>query len=481
LRSFRLGLNFYFDRFLLLGVIAPVFLWPKVPPILLNGPFEFANLHRMLKHTVALGVLLTAVAIFPAARCAAKAGADDTIVDHFFAAVRDGNFNEATKHFSARMKALSPAGLRGSWNQVYANEGRLLGWKIFERQDLLGGHDEIRVQLRFTRATASSFVVVSKAGEITSVIFKQPVMMPPYAKPSIFRSEDVTLGAYNLPGTLTIPKGRGPFPAAVLIQGSGPNDRDETVGASHPFADIADGLSSRGIIVLRYDKRAYARWNLDPPKTTVNDEVIDDAVAAVKLLQARPGVAPDRLFIVGHGLGAALAPEIAKKAGHVAGIVMLAPLGRSLPMLMVEQARLLGQAAPSQLVKMQQQADELSKHKMGLKDTFFGSPASYYYDLESRDEVAMARSLDIPILILHGGRDSQVTDDDIRYWQTGLKGDAKIRTVTIPSLNHLFVVGQGQTTPAEYFAPGHVDASVIGAIASFIDNPTASVASQSSN
>lgn len=287
--------------------------------------------------------------------------------------------------------------------------------------------------------------------------------------------------AYNLPGTLTVPKGKGPFPAAVLIQGSGPNDRDETVGANHPFADIADGLSSRGIIVLRYDKRTYARWNLNPPKTTVDDEVIADAVAGAKLLQARPDVAHDRIFVVGHGLGAALAPEIAKKAGHIAGIVMLAPLGRSLPKLMVEQARLLGQAAQSQLDKMQQQADELSKHQMGLKDTFFGSPASYYYDLEARDEVAMARGLDVPILILHGGRDSQVTDDDIRYWQTGLKGDAKVRTVTMPSLNHLFVAGQGPTTPAEYFAPGHVDASAIGAIAGFIDNPSASVASQSPN
>jgi uncharacterized protein len=446
----------------------------------LNGSFEFANLHRMLKHTLALGLLLIAVAIFPATQCAAKTGADDIVVDHFFAAVRAGKFDEATKHFSARMKALSPAGLKGSWNQVYANEGRLLSWKIFERQSLPEGHDEIRVELRFPRAAANSFVVVkSQTGEITSVLFKQPVTMPAYAEPSKFHVEDVTVGAYQLPGTVTVPNGKGPFPAAVLIQGSGPNDRDETVGPNHPFADIADGLGSRGIVVLRYDKRSYARWNLNPPKTTVDDDVIDDAVAAVKLLQARRDVARDRVFIVGHALGATLAPEIAKKAGHVAGIVMLAPVGRSLPKMMVEQARLLGQVAPEQLVQIEQQADELSKHKMGLKDTFFGSPASYYYDLEARDEVAMARTLDLPILILHGGHDRQVTGDDIQYWQTGLKGDAKVRTVTIPSLNHLFIAEQGQTTPAEYFAPGHVDAAAIKAIASFIENPAAAVASRS--
>jgi len=164
----------------------------------------------MLKHTFALGVLLTAVAIFPAARCAAKAGADDTIVDHFFAAVRDGNFNEATKNFSSRMKALSPAGLKGSWNQVYASEGRLLGWKIFDRQDLPGDHVEIRVQLQFTRVTANSFVVVSKAGEITSLLFKQPVKMPPYAKPSTFSLEDVTVGRLQLAGDAHSSEGEGP-------------------------------------------------------------------------------------------------------------------------------------------------------------------------------------------------------------------------------------------------------------------------------
>ena len=422
------------------------------------------------------------LAVFPAARCAAKTGAEDTVVDHFFAAVRAGKFDQATKNFSTRMKALSPAGLKGSWNQLYANEGRLISWKIFERQSLPQGHDEIRVELRFARATANSFVVVkSQTGEITSVLFKQPVTLPSYADLAKFHSEDVTVGAYQLPGTLTIPSGKGPFPAALLIQGSGPNDRDETVGANHPFADIADGLSSRGIIVLRYDKRSYARWNLNPPKTTVDDDVIDDAVAAVKLLEARGDVARDRVFVVGHGLGATLAPEIAKKARHVAGIVMLAPVGRSLPRMMVEQARLLGQAAPEQLAEMERQADELAKHKMGLKDTFFGSPASYYYDLEARDEVAMARSLDVPILILHGGRDRQVTEDDIQYWQTGLKGDAKVQIVTIPLLNHLFIAGQGQATPAEYFAPAHVDAAAIAAMVSFIDNPAAAVTLQSPN
>jgi dienelactone hydrolase len=203
---------------------------------------------------------------------------------------------------------------------------------------------------------------------------------------------------------------------------------------------------------------------------TVEDEVIDDAVAAVQLLRARPDVLGDRIFVIGHSLGAVLAPEIAKKAWPVAGIVLLAPSGRKLPQIIVQQARFLGQASPAQLAELERQADELSAHKMPPSETFLGATASYFYDLDARDEVAIARSLDVPILILHGGRDYQVIDEDIRIWQNGLKGDAKVRVETFPSLNHLFIAGEGKPGPAEYDSPGHVDRAVIGTIASFIEN-----------
>jgi uncharacterized protein len=431
----------------------------------------------MPKRMLVLSAVFLALAIFPAVRGAAEANPDDVVVHHFFSAVRDGNFSAATRHFSARMKALSPAGLKGSWNQVYAQEGPLLGWKIFERQNIPNGRDEVSVQLRFRRSNANSIIVVaSQKGEITSVLFKLPATSPPYAERTKFHSDDLTIGTYKLAGTLTIPKGKGPFPAVVLIQGSGPNDRDETVGANHPFADIADGLASRGIIALRFDKRTYAYRSLDSQKTTVDAEVIEDGVAAVRLLQARRDVAQDRIFVIGHSLGAMLAPEIAKKAWPVAGIVMLAPSGRKLPQLIVEQTRFFEQASPVQLAEMERQADELSAHKMPATQNFFNAPASYYYDLEARDEVAIARSLDLPILILHGSRDYPAVDEDIRDWQAGLKGDAKVQVETLPGLNHLLIASADKPTPAEYSAPGHVDVAVIGTIASFIANGGAATA-----
>jgi len=148
---------------------------------------------------------------------------------------------------------------------------------------------------------------------------------------------------------------------------------------------------------------------------------------------------------------------------------MLAPAGRKLPVVIVQQMRYLGEGSPKDLAELERQAGEVSAHKMPPAQFFFGAPALYYYDLDARDEVALARSLNLPILILHGARDFQVLDEDIRIWQTGLKGDTKVKVETFPSLNHLFIVGTGKPGPVEYNTPGHVDGSVIGAIADFIE------------
>src|ERR1700757_3610063 len=107
----------------------------------------------MLKRSLLLSTALLTLAIFPATIHAAQANPDDAVVNHFFSAVRDGNFDAATKHFSKRMKALSPAGLKGSWDQVFANQGPMLSWKIFERRSLPNDHDEVSAQLRFHHST----------------------------------------------------------------------------------------------------------------------------------------------------------------------------------------------------------------------------------------------------------------------------------------------------------------------------------------
>jgi uncharacterized protein len=410
----------------------------------------------------------------------------DSRVDELFAALRDRRFTEATEHFDPAMKAaLSADQLSTIWLQIVASSGQLEKWKIIQRGQM-GGIDVVGVELDFEHGKLLSTVSVRpESDEIAGLYFKpftgasdssSPATSPPYADAAKFRAVAVTVGdaPWKLPGILTIPAGTCPFAAIVLLAGSGPEDRDESIGPNHIFKDLAEGLSSRGIVVLRYDKRTYAYKDLNPQKLTVEEEVIHDGVAAVRLLRARREVAQDRIFVVGHSLGAMMAPEVAKRAWPVAGIVLLAPLGRKLPVVVVQQMRYLDEASPKELAEIEREADEISAHKMPPQQNFFGAPASYYYDLDARDEVAIARSLDLPILILRGSRDYQVIDEDIRNWQSGLKGDAKVQVDTLPSLNHLFIAGAGKPGPAEYDRPGHVDVGVIGTIASFINNVPAS-------
>jgi dienelactone hydrolase len=146
----------------------------------------------------------------------------------------------------------------------------------------------------------------------------------------------------------------------------------------------------------------------------------------------------------------------------------MAPAGRKLPAVIIQQTRYLGQTSPAQQTEIERQAREVLAHKMPASQNFLGAPASYFYDLDARDEVAIARNLDVPILILHGGRDYQVIDEDIQHWQTGLKGAARVKVETFPTLNHLFIAGEGKPNPAEYETPGHMDEAVVSAIANFI-------------
>jgi pimeloyl-ACP methyl ester carboxylesterase len=316
----------------------------------------------------------------------AHAGTDSR-VDQLFTALRDNKFDDATRHFDPTMKsALSADQLSAVWLQISSTYGKLDQWKIIQH-GMMAGTDVFSVVLAFRHGKVIATVSVRpQTGEIAGLYFRPmttetsasslPATSPPYADATKFRSEAVTVGAdpWKLPGTLTIPTGNGPFPAVVLLAGSGPNDRDESVGANHIFKDIAEGLSSRGIVVLRYDKRTYAYRTLDPQKTTVKEEVIDDGVAAVTLLRARPEVAHDRIFVIGHSLGAIMAPEVARKARPVAGIVMLAPSGRKLPAVVVQQVRDIGQASPKELAEIERQADEISAHKMPPAQFFSARP-----------------------------------------------------------------------------------------------------------
>jgi len=283
----------------------------------------------------------------------------------------------------------------------------------------------------------------------------------------------ITVGAapYELPGTLTLPDGAGPFPAVVLVHGSGPNDRDETVGKTKLFADLAEGLAAHGIASLRYDKRTYVYGDELTNDLTLDDETVLDAIAAVHVLQARADIS--RVIVVGHSLGGMLAPEIAARAGQVAAVAMLAPPARPPLVILRDQLRYLH--APRELMAQVEAAlavidltalaalepgapaDDPTTHVMGM-------PLSYWRDWEAHDGVAAARALAGRVLVLQGDRDYQVTGEDFAIWKHALGRHC----VMLAGDNHGFMRGHGPPSPREYATAAHVDPRVVDLLVRFV-------------
>ncbi len=191
---------------------------------------------------------------------------------------------------------------------------------------------------------------------------------PPFADPSSFHEQPITVGdaPWLLSGTLTLPNGIGPFPAVVLVAGSGPQDQDETILANKPFKDIAWGLASRNIAVVRYNKRTLQYAKELPTEFTVNEETVIDARAAAALLSKQPAIDPRRIFVLGHSLGGTLAPRIAQGDAGIAGLIILAGGTRPFERTLVEQLKYvaglqgnIGPEAQKQIDDAEQSATEI--------------------------------------------------------------------------------------------------------------------------
>ncbi len=146
----------------------------------------------------------------------------------------------------------------------------------------------------------------------------------------------------------------------VLVQGSGPQDADETIGPNKPFADLAYGLASQNIAVLRYVKRTkqYGADSKSDKPFTVKDEVTDDVIAAVALLAKMPEVNKKQIYVLGHSLGGMLAPRIAAEDPQVAGIIILAGTARPLENVVVDQVKYIASLTPEQTPENQKQIEK---------------------------------------------------------------------------------------------------------------------------
>jgi uncharacterized protein len=308
----------------------------------------------------------------------------------------------------------------------------------------------------YERSQLDLTVVIDEAGKIAGL------RLTPAADAAAAQSApakfQVKTGKYELPADIVMPEGEGPFPAVVLVHGSGPHDRDETIGPNKIFLQFAEGLKARGIASIRYEKRTKQYPGIDPSEITLDTETVDDALSAAALLRTQPKIDPKRIFIVGHSQGAFAAPRIAEKQlgtePKLKGLILLAGNSRPLEVLIREQVAYLG--APSE------QGEKLIE----------SLPVNFKKQLANYDPVAVALKTETPLLILQGERDYQVTMKDFEGWQSGAsKSKQKWQTKSYPALNHLFLPGEGKSQPAEYATPGRIPAQIFDDLAAWILKP----------
>ena len=299
--------------------------------------------------------------------------------------------------------------------------------------------------------------------------------------------EKIVVGAgtkYPLNGLLTLPDDvSAPAPAVVLIHGSGPSSMDEKVMKLTPFRDLAEGLAKHGVASLRYDKRTFAHARkMAKTEPTVKEETIDDALLAVTLLKHDPRIDQARVFLLGHSLGAMLAPRIDAEGADARGLILLAGTPYRLEDIVLRQLKQAG--GGGSLMKwivgleyriytrkfdgLYRMSDEEAKRKK-----FAGNLNLYYFKEMGRktaaDYLLESRK---PALLLQGEKDFQVlAEDDFRRFRELLAGRENTVFRLYPGLNHVFVPALYDDilkASKEYGVERHIGEDVIADIASFV-------------
>jgi pimeloyl-ACP methyl ester carboxylesterase len=322
---------------------------------------------------------------------------------------------------------------------------------------------------------------------------KEAIKRPQEPEPPFpYRSEALSWSNSDvkLEGTLTVPEGEGPYPAVVLISGSGPQNRDEEIFGHKPFLVLADALTRRGIAVLRYDDRGVGGSTGSLAKSTSAD-LAGDVLAGITVLARDSRIDPQRIGLLGHSEGGLVAMLAAAKSDRPAFLVLLAAPGVPGGQILLQQIRSLSRAqhVPDELVakrladeeelleilrsdrpidqmrtavreNIQRQVDALpaaQRQALGETDKLIQAQVDqatsrWFLGFVRSDPAAALARVKVPVLALDGSLDLQVdAKQNLAAIETALRkgGNAQVTTVELEGLNHLFQPAQ-TGLPQEY-------------------------------
>ncbi len=404
----------------------------------------------------------------------------------FMGLLHEENYKHAFYMFSEDLKKELPEDmLQATW-QSLASIGGEHKDDVVQSVKKEGANWLVEVKSNFSEMEYMCTVVIDPYGKISG-FWVQPAdsdySLPEYVDAGKVMVKQVMVGTgeHKLTGEIVRPKEDGTYPAVVLVHGSGPQDMDTTVGPNKPFKDLAYGLAQQGVVVLRYDKRtkAYPQDFVARDDYTVKDETINDAASAVGLLRQSAYVNPDKVYVLGHSLGGMVGPRILNAVPDAAGLIMVAAPARKMHVALIEQVDYLLDAhkenvGKDELAQIEEMRNVAKRIEAGDydKDTppeeLLGTPPSYWDDLNAYDQVATAKKLERPVLVLQGERDYNSTMDDFAIWKKAIGWKKNVTLKSYPGVNHLMIHGEGKPLPAEYFQAGNVDKTVVDDIADWV-------------
>jgi len=397
-----------------------------------------------------------------------------------------GDFNAVHGMFApAQQRRVTAAAIASAWQTHVTRYGAV--WS-FEASAVHTDSSVTAVTVVLHAAASDLQAIVSLDGKGRLLNLQVTPLAPPwrhpgYALPDSFSEFEVVVGDRPLAvgGTLSMPRASGPVPAVVLLGGGGPFDRDMTMGQNRIGKDLAWGLASKGIAVLRFDKPSHAHAQLVAKNSdfTPKDEYVPFGAAAVDMLRGTQGIDPARIVIVGHSMGGSYAPRVAVARPEVAALVLLAAEAQPMNRAAVRVMSYLADLDPSSTAMrdataaMSALAANVDNPGLGRRTDPrtlpFGYSGAYWLDVRDYDPVGTARQVGKPMLILQGGRDYQVTvDDDLALWRAAFDVQSGVSIRVYDADDHLFFPGSGRSTPAGYEPAQHVDEAVVTDIAAWI-------------
>ena len=405
-----------------------------------------------------------------------------------------GQFASVVTSFDPFMsKALPQEKLASLWKDAFGRAGQLIEVKNTVVHSEVGGFHSVAMTVAFQHAAQDdALVVFDKDGRIAGLYFgPQPTetlkdwRAPSYAVPAHFHEIAVTVedGPWHLPATLSLPNGKGPFPAVLLVPGSPPVDEDATVGPNKIFKDLAWGLASRGIAVLRYTKRCHQYGDgfggANGSSFSLKDESLDDARKAAALLAARSEIDHHQTYLLGHSLGGITVPQLAADDQSIAGIIVMGTPSADLLNVLIRRFEdaasdtgPMGQAAANLIpIFKKMQSGESTP---GDIVEFFGqrSVAGYWLNIRKYEPTPVVAKLKARVMVLVGGHDAEVPPDDLQSWKTALEGRANATVKFYPELFHLFMPStaaqKGKDSQEDWGRASHVTQEVISNVASWL-------------